>query len=213
MGDEQSSLIRVLDHIVVDVIAAIRSAFDDALLERQAIEERFQIDVFLGDLSWETSYSLPGEGSPPRVRADISLDWPTWSQSAYRSWSIGESPEDMPEVVIEIALRIQRLNGLIDPKLILLALNVSPPTIGSDPLEAMGPTIEQSFSKDVGQTDDPPRTAVEVSYEGTFHLTEEILTDPESLVKKFAPLGRWIASTLVRLGDLKLPFLPADEED
>src|SRR5208282_6134315 len=99
----------MLDHILVDVITQIRRALEDALLQRQAVEERFQVDVFLGDVSWETSYSLPGEGQPPRVRADLSLDWPTWSQTSYRSWSIGETPDELPEVVVEVALRIQRL--------------------------------------------------------------------------------------------------------
>src|SRR6516162_8920024 len=83
----------VLDHLLVDVIRTIRDSLDRALLQRQAVEERFQVDVFLGDVSWETSYSLPGEEQPPRVRADMSVDWPTWSQTAYRSWSIGEAPD------------------------------------------------------------------------------------------------------------------------
>src|SRR3984957_19497869 len=99
----------MLDHVLLDVISAIRRSFERALLERQSLEERFLFDVFLGDVSWETSYSLPGEGNPPRVRADLSLDWPTWSQSAYRSWSIGEPPDELPEVVIEVALRVQRM--------------------------------------------------------------------------------------------------------
>src|ERR1039458_8571930 len=111
----------MIDHILLDVIAALREAFGDALLEQQAVEERFQIDVFLGDVSFETSYSLPGEGRPPRVRADLSLDWPTWSQSAYRSWSIGEPPAEPPELVVEIALRMQRLASMPDPAVALAA--------------------------------------------------------------------------------------------
>ena len=43
-----------------------RHAFEAALLQRQAVEERFQVDVFLGDVSFETSYSLPGEERPAR---------------------------------------------------------------------------------------------------------------------------------------------------
>src|SRR6476619_2340788 len=105
----------MLDHVFTDAIGALRDAMEQAFLERQAFEERFQADVLLGDLSWETSYSLPGEGLPPRVRADISLDWPTWSQSSYRSWSIGEPSDDPPEIGIEIVLRIQRLAA--DPEL------------------------------------------------------------------------------------------------
>src|SRR4029077_13978240 len=121
----------MIDHILLDVIGAIRVAFESALLEQQAVEERFQIDVFLGDLSFETCYRLPGEGSPPRVRADLSLDWPTWSQSAFRSWSIGETPSDMPELVIEIALRIQRLASPPDPDVVLGVLPASDPEMGS----------------------------------------------------------------------------------
>ncbi len=202
----------MIDHIIVDVIGAVRTALEDALLERQAIEERFQIDVFLGDLSWETSYSLPGEGSPPRVRADVTLDWPTWSQSAYRSWSIGENPEDLPEVAIEIALRIQRLAGPVDPTMILKALTVTPPLLGGDTMEKLGATIEQSYQPSGEGSGNPTRCAIEVGYEGTFHLSEEALSDSEVVDKQFAPLGRWIASSLVRLGDLKLPFLPPEDE-
>src|ERR1700723_2614152 len=109
----------MLDHILVDLITQTRAALEDALLQRQAVEERFQVDVFLGDVSWETSYSLPGEEKPPRVRADVSVDWPTWSQTAYRSWSFGEPPDEMPEVVIEVALRIQRLAEAPDTDMVL----------------------------------------------------------------------------------------------
>ena len=44
------------------------------MLERQAFEERFQTDILLGDLTWETSYGLPREGTPPRVRADLTQE-------------------------------------------------------------------------------------------------------------------------------------------
>ena len=79
-------------------------SFDRALLSRLPVEERFQVDIFLGDVSWETSYSLPGEEEPPRVRADISVDWPTWAQTAYRNWSIGDTPAAMPEAMLDVAL-------------------------------------------------------------------------------------------------------------
>ena len=101
----------MLDHVFTDAIGSLRETFENALLERQAFEERFQADVLLGDLTWETSYGLPGEGSPPRVRADITLDWPTWSQTAYRLWYIGEPTDETPHIDIEIVLRVQRLAG------------------------------------------------------------------------------------------------------
>lgn len=99
----------MLDHVFTDAIGALRDTVEWAMLERQAFEERFQADVLLGDLTWETSYALPGEGSPPRTRADLTLDWPTWSQTAYRSWYIGDPVDEPPRIEIEIVLRIQRL--------------------------------------------------------------------------------------------------------
>ena len=129
----------MLDHILVDVISAIRRSFDQALLQRQAVEERFQVDVFLGDVSWETSYSLPGEEQPPRVRADVSVDWPTWSQTSYRSWSIGEPPDELPEIVVEVALRVQRLAEAPDTEMVLHALPEANPLLGVDPSSARRP--------------------------------------------------------------------------
>ncbi|MGH9068048.1 MAG: hypothetical protein ACRD0J_11275, partial [Acidimicrobiales bacterium] len=196
-------------HLLLDVIGANRRTFDAAQLERQAVEERFQLDVFLGDVSWDTSYSLPGEGSPPRVRADISLDWPTWSQSAYRSWSIGEPPDDLPELVVEVALRIQRLLVTPDPARVLAVLPRESPPLGPERLERSGPTVEQVYE----QSSDAPHCAVEVSYEGTYRLEERILEDPSSLDEALSPLASWVASTLVRLGDLELAFLPPDDEE
>ena len=101
----------MLDHVFTQLVGSHRRAFEEALLQRQAVEERFQVDVFLGDVSFETSYSLPGEQRPARIRVDTSLDWPTWSQTAYRSRSIGEEPDEVPEVLVEIAFRVQGLAG------------------------------------------------------------------------------------------------------
>jgi hypothetical protein len=198
----------MIDHILLDVISALREAFEGALLEQQAVEERFQIDVFLGDVSFETSYSLPGEGNPPRVRADLSLDWPTWSQSAYRSWSIGETPSDLPELVIEVALRIQRLAEPPAPAIVTKVLDDRAPELGGSALERSGPTIEQVYERD----GEPPACAVEVAYQGTYRFDEATLEAPETLGEAVTPLARWIASALVRLADLDLTFLPPDEE-
>ena len=108
----------MLDHVFTDAIGALRDVFEAALLERQAFEERFQVDVLLGDMTWETSYGLPGEGLPPRVQADITLTWPTWAQSAYRSWYIGEPMDEPPRIKVEIVLRVQRLATAPDPALL-----------------------------------------------------------------------------------------------
>ena len=70
----------MLDHVFTDAIGALRDAFANAFLERQAFEEHLQSDVLLGDLVWETSYGLPGEGTPPRVVAHVTFSWPSRSE-------------------------------------------------------------------------------------------------------------------------------------
>jgi hypothetical protein len=196
----------MLDHILVDLITETRTALENALLQRQAVEERFQVDVFLGDVSWETSYSLPGEEQPPRVRADLSLDWPTWSQSSYRSWSIGEPPEDLPEVVVEITLRQQRLAALPDLAAVMACLPDESPPVGRDSLVRAATVVEQ-----VHEPGEPePRFAVETTYQGTIRLVESALEDTATLAGPVGELARWVASVLVRLADLDFAYLPPD---
>jgi hypothetical protein len=195
----------VLDHILVDIISTIRRSFDQALLQRQAVEERFQVDVFLGDVSWETSYSLPGEEQPPRVRADVSVDWPTWSQTSYRSWSIGELPDELPEIVVEVALRVQRLAEAPDTQMVLHALPDANPMLGVEPLVRTATTIEQIHA------DDHVGWAVEATYEGSVRFSEAQLETPSEIEPVVAGLTRWISSTLIQLTDLPFRFLPPDE--
>lgn len=201
----------MLDHVFTDAIGALRETLEGAFLERQKdVEERFQVDVLLGDVTWETSYGLPGEGSPPRIVAVIAFDWPTWSQTAYRLWLQDEAIEDPPRIEIEIRMRIQRLASRPDPDLVLAALPASSPPIGaSEPLERFGPTVETLYRDPMQE----PAYAIEVSYEGTYELTEAPLADGSILDDHFAAMGGWIASTLVRLGDLKLEYLPPEEEE
>lgn len=198
----------MLDHVFTDAIGALRDVFENALLERQAFEERFQSDVLLGDLTWETSYGLPGEGLPPRVRADITLDWPTWAQTAYRSWYIGEDFDEGPTIQIEIVVRIQRLAKEPDVAAVLAVLPEQSPTIGELPLDRSAPTLEVRYNQEL----DDRHFAVEVSYEGLYLLDEDSLADGSALDDDFASMGGWIASTLVKLGDLDLDYRPPDPE-
>ena len=200
----------MLDHVFTDAIGAMSDAMVGALLERQAFEERFQVDVLLGDVTWETSYGLPGEGQPPRVRADITLDWPTWAQTAYRSWYIGEPFDEPPEIIVDITLRIQRLADRPDPEAVLAVLPETSPQIGAETLERSGPTIEQVYGQDLTDTGE---FAFEVSYEGIVPLEEAALADGSILDERFGGMGGWVASTLVKLGDLKLAYLPPEEDE
>ncbi|HUF32156.1 MAG TPA: hypothetical protein VMN58_02965 [Acidimicrobiales bacterium] len=199
----------MLDHVFTDAIGALREAMEGAMLERQAFEERFQVDVLLGDVTWETSYGLPGEGSPPRVRADVTLDWPTWSQTTYRSWYIGEPFDEPPEIIVEVALRVQGLRDRPDPQRVLSVLPILSPPVGSETLDRSGPTIEQVYGNDLTTGE----YAIEVSYEGSVLLDESTLADGSALDDQFGGMGGWVASTLVRLGDLEFSFLPPDLDD
>jgi hypothetical protein len=50
--------------------------------------------------------------------------------------------------------------------------------------------------------------AFEVSYEGSYELDEAALADGSILDDHFSAIGGWISSTLVKLGDLSLEYLP-----
>lgn len=199
----------MLDHVFTDAIASLREVLEKALLERQAFEERFQTDILLGDMSWETTYGLPGDRLPPRVRADISLLWPTWSQTAYRNWYIGETLDERPRIDIEIVVRLQRLAEPPDPAIVLAVLPDVSPAVGPEGLTRVGHTLETVFA--IG--DPEPEYAMEVAYEGSYALEEAGLSDGTELDKDFSALGWWISSILVRLGDINLKYRPPDPED
>lgn len=144
------------------------------------------------------------------MQADITLEWPTWAQSAYRSWYIGEPFDEGPRIEIEIVLRVQRLAASPDPSELLGVLPEQSPAIGDERLERSGPTLETVFaSADL----DDPEYAIEVSYEGSYELDEDTLADGSILDTHFGAMGGWISSTLVRVGDLKFDFLPPLDEN
>ena len=199
----------MLDHVFTDALAALRDVLENALLEPQVIEERLHADVLAGDLTWQTAYSLPGEGNPPRVQADLTLEWSTWSQASYRSWRMGEPPGEAPRIGIEIVLRVQRLRAAPDPETVLAVVPASTVEVGPVQLERTGPRIEAAWDGVLPQ----PEHAIELSYEGSFELDEATLADAGQFDGHFSAMGGWIASTLVRLADLDLDFLPPDEEE
>ena len=201
----------MLDHVFTDAITALREAFENALLERQAFEEHFQVDVLLGDVTWETSYGLPGEGLPPRVVAHVTFDWPTWSQTAYRRWYVDEVFEEPPAIEMELVFRVQRLVTQPEPTTFLTVLPDKSPAIGNESMERAAPTVEVAYGDDLSEA---VEFAIEITYEGLYELAEETLADGSSglLDEHFGALGGWISSMLVRLGDLPLSYLPPEEE-
>ncbi len=195
----------MLDHVFTDAIGALRDALESALLERQAVEERLQTDVLLGDMTWETSYGLPGEGQPPRVQAHLTLEWPTWAQSAYRTWYLDEVFTQGPEIEIEVVFRVQRLVEAPDPHVIMGSMPSAIARIGEEELIGLGPTIETVFDSAL----EIVSHAVEITYTGGYELDEKTLEDGSALDEHFSSMGGWITSALVRLGDLPLRFQPA----
>lgn len=188
----------MLDHVFADAIGALRAALELAMLERQAVEERFTTDALLGDTRWETSYSIPGEGDPPKVQADITLQWPTWSQTAYRSWFLTGELNDVPAIEAEVVVRAQRLPQPPDPATVLAVLPEASPVMGRNMLERVeGATVETIYGDDLTHAN----YAMEVSYSGQFDLHTDVLADGNLLDEIFSAAGGWISSTLVLLSD------------
>ena len=82
------------------------------------------------------------------------------------------------------------------------------PPIGNERLERAGSTVEIGYLTR-GRRDGAD-FAIEVTYEGLYELAEETLADGASklLDEHFSALGGWIASMLVRLGDVRVPSSP-----
>ena len=202
----------MLDHVFTDAIGALRDAFSNAYLERQAFEEHFQSDILLGDLVWETTYGLPGEGLPPRVVAHITLNWPSRSQATYRTWYIDEVVDKLPEIEMEVVFRVQRLAQQPNPSLVDNIAVANSPEIGGASMERDNITIEICHSSDGTDVVD---YALEIVYEGAYELAEATLQDGTSslLDDHFGALGGWVAATLVKLGDLNVQYVPAEEEN
>lgn len=200
----------MIDNVLLMIVGALRRSLEGSLLDRHAAEERFQLDLVGGDTTWETSYSLPGEGVPPRVVAEITVDWSAWSQAAFRSWSLGEEPADDIEALLAVVVRIQRLSSAPDVASIARVLPAESVALGHEPLPRSAPTVEHLVDVD---TFAPTEWAVEVAYEGSVVLDEDALTKTEVLDALVAPLGPWLASTLVRASDLPLAFRAARDGD
>ncbi len=289
----------MLDHVFLDAVRVLERAFDDSLLQRPRHEDRLLSDLLSGDVVWETSVALPGDGRTPRVLADVTLDWSTWSQSAWRSWVLGETVEETPEIGVEVVLRIQRLaaiperRGLLDvverlgaPTPHGLAAFERAGVVGHDEIDVGAAAVEITFEgeyrlrdpedlprqglfgesalsdpadddHDVGNThpaaaspaaspgasrppaspagaggpdhesaggpadpDDPARSAEPTAPQRAAAPAAGTPPGPErrgslspALARGLADLAGWVASALVRLGDVEAAFLPPDPGD
>ena len=182
----------MLDHLFLDTVGALRAALDQSLLERAGQDDHLVYDLLTGDLVWETTVSLPGDYDPPRVSADISLDWQTWSQSAWRSLSMGEQVEEPPEIGIEVAFRAQRLATRPALSRVLAVLPEEGAGIGDHHLVRSAPVIEEAYE----ETSGPPEVAVEVGYEGSYRLTAPSEGEGDGKEASLFPVGAGPARAL-----------------
>ncbi|HMD45935.1 MAG TPA: hypothetical protein VKG43_07240, partial [Acidimicrobiales bacterium] len=115
-------------------------------------------------------------------------------------------------VVIEVALRLQRLAEAPSAAAILAVLPAESPAIGSEGLVRSSTTIEQVYddASSAGEGPLAARWAAEATYEGTVRFEESQLEHPDTIEPMVDALTRWVASTLVQLADLPLHFLPAE---
>lgn len=161
-----------MDHLFLDTAGALRRTLDESLLERSGAEDRLLYDLLTGDLVWETSVSLPGDSDPPQVSADISLDWQTWSQAAWRNITLGESVDEPPEIGIEVVFRAQRLASRPSLAKVLSVLPENGPDVGGEPMARAAPVVEEAHEEGAPG----PEMAVEVAYEGTYRLPTAVAT-------------------------------------
>jgi hypothetical protein len=118
----------------------------------------------------------------------------------------------MPEVVIEVALRVQRMAEAPDTEKVMAALPLTGPL--GDPMDLVrtATTIEQVRTERDSATG-AQRWAAEATYEGSVRFSEHQLEEPSTIAPVFDALTRWIASTLITLADLPFSFLPPGEDD
>lgn len=196
------------DHGFLAAIEAVRRSLDNAMLDGQIGEERLQTDLISGDLTWEASFALPGEGTPARVRADVTLDWPTWSQAALRSWQLEGDADELPELLMEVVLRVQTLLEPPDVAAMHRLLPSEGPDLGGGSTFRLdAPLLEQNFDLTMATAG----WAVELTYEASYEFAEHVITEVSLLGPAMEPLGPWVASLLVQLGDLPLTYRPQHE--
>ena len=197
----------MLDHVFTDAIGALRDALEKALLERQAFEERFQADVLLGDLTWETSLLAPRRGAAapgalrhhPRLAHLVADRLPVL---VHRGGAGRAAPHrDRGGAAHPAAGRAGRAGSGCSTALPL-------ESAGDRPRDAapIGPDARGDLRRATStRSSTPSRCPTRASTSST----KATLADGSVLDEHFSAMGGWISSTLVRLGDLKMTFLPA----
>lgn len=194
----------MIDHVFNHLINALQQSLETSMLEQLPNEEHMLLDLFLGDMHFECSYALPGEVNPSNIRVDITMEWPVWSQSVYRSWLLGESDPESIEVGLELSVRAISLSEPAPLEKILAALDDRSPSSFEVLLERSSIiTSNSKLGEDLGD-----EFEVEIGFDGSIVIEETSLLNPSEIDELLAPLGPWIASLLVRVSDQPLLFFP-----
>lgn len=198
----------MIDNVFLDLIDALKQSLETSMLEQLPNEEHIMLDVFVGDMHFQASYSLPGEINPSNLRVDVDLEWPVWNQSIYKSWALGESEPEPMELGIEISVRAVGLSEPADMSKILPELEKSSPQSVSIPIDLSSTVTSQTtLGDDLGI-----EYELEINYDGSMILEEFSFMRRIEFEDTFKHVGPWLASILVRLSDLPLKFLPTNFE-
>lgn len=194
----------MIDHVFINLVNAIQQSLETSMLEPLPNEDHLLLDVYLGDMHFESAYTLPGETYPANVRADIALEWPVWSQSSYRSLLQGESEGEAPEVGLEITLRALGLSSPASIEDLIKSLDERSPEDAQFLLERS----QIIASQNIFSSDSLTEYEIEITYDGSISLDEDTIQNKEELSVLISSLGPWLASILVRFSDQPMKFFP-----
>lgn len=154
---------------------------------------------------------------------------------------MGEEVEEMPEIGIEIVFRVQRLAARPALAELLGVLPEESPEVGGDRLARSAPVVEEAFDEEVSTPEVAVEVVYEGTYRlpapaggdgvglgpvslpawpGQRAVAGDALSPRSGSPRQLSAateatlnaLGTWIASTLVRLADLDLDYLPPSED-
>jgi hypothetical protein len=187
----------MLDHPFFGVVAQLRETTAAAFLQL-GNEESLTSDLLSGSLAYEATFLLPGETVPLRQLVEVSLDWPTWSQTSWRAEATGEFSEEAQELIVVVTFRLLGLSRPPDATRVLAALPADA-DFGGQALRRTNLLVEHSHHV-TGEV-------VDITAELNYEEMVDVPADGFDL----QGFGPWLASVLVRMGDLKLEFRPPEE--
>jgi len=154
---------------------------------------------------------------------------------------MGEEVEEMPEIGIEVIFRVQRLAARPVLANLLAVLPEESLDMGGERLARSGPVVEEAFDEEAPAPETAVEVVYEGAYRlpapstgdaaglgpvslpawpGQKVVGDDALRARSGATRQLSSateatlnaLGAWVASTLVRLADLQLDYLPPPED-